>query len=72
MRYYLKKKQYKVGDLKQFIKFAWFPKKVEDHIIWLECYKSMCEMVEHVDQNYLNRKVFWREYDRRLMDNYGC
>lgn len=67
MRYQLKKKEYKIGHLKSFWKFAWFPKKVQEHIVWLEYYHSMCEMVE--EHNVIGKKgSHWREYDRRLVD----
>lgn len=71
MRFKLKKKQYKIGDLKSFNKFAWFPIKVEDSIIWLESYTSLCERIEQ-SLPVTGKGAYWREYDRRLMDNYGC
>ena len=67
MRFKLKKKQYKIGDLKQFIRFAWYPKKVEDCIIWLETYKSFCEMRTTTTFDF-RHKITWIEYDRRLLE----
>lgn len=68
MRYHLKKKKdYKIGDLKQFTKFAWFPRKVEECVVWLEHYRSLCQMVE--EYNVVGTKgSYWQEYDRRLID----
>jgi hypothetical protein len=70
MRFKLKKKQYKIGDLKSFHKFAWLPVKVEDSIIWLESYTSMCERKTYL-KNFTYEEVGkWVEYDRRLRDYY--
>jgi hypothetical protein len=69
MRYKLKKKEYKIGDLKSFRKFAWLPTKVEDHIIWLESYSSLCERIEQ-SLPVTGKGAYWREYDRRLHDYY--
>lgn len=67
MRFKLKKTESKIGDLKQFVKFALLPKKVEDYVVWLEHYKSLCEMkiINYYDFTY---KKTWVEYDRRLME----
>ena len=70
MRFKLKKKQYKIGELKSFAKFAWFPAKVEDHIVWLECYTSMCERKTYLKNFSFKEVGKWVEYDRRLRDNY--
>jgi hypothetical protein len=69
MRFKLKKKEYKLGDIKSFTKFAWFPTKVEDCIVWLECYTSMCE--KKISKNkYFQDIEKWVEYDRRLLTFY--
>lgn len=67
MRFKLKKREHKIGDLKQFTKFAWYPKRVEDCIIWLETYKSFCELsiTRTID---FREKMTWVEYDRRLLE----
>jgi len=70
MRFKLKKKEYNVGDLKSFAKFAWYPIKVEDHIIWLETYTSMCERKTYITNLTLDHIEKWVEYDRRLRDYY--
>jgi hypothetical protein len=71
MRFKLKKKEYKIGDLKSFAKFAWFPIKVEDHIVWLESYTSMCERKTYVKSFTFEEVEKWVEYDRRLRDSYS-
>jgi hypothetical protein len=70
MRFKLKKKEYKIGDLKSFAKFAWYPIKVEDHIVWLETYTSMCERKTYITNLTLDHIEKWVEYDRRLRDYY--
>jgi hypothetical protein len=70
MRFKLKKKEYNVGDLKSFAKFAWYPIKVEDHIVWLETYTSMCERKTYITNLTLDHIEKWVEYDRRLRDYY--
>lgn len=70
MRFKLKKKEYNIGDLKSFAKFAWYPIKVEDHIIWLETYTSMCERKTYITNLTLDHIEKWVEYDRRLRDYY--
>jgi len=71
MRFKLKKKEYKIGAIKSFVKFAWCPIKVEDHIVWLETYTSMCELKTHVKSFTFEKVEKWVEYDRRLRDNYS-
>ena len=71
MRFKFKKRKYKLGDLKSFTKFAWFPTKVEDCIVWLECYTSMCERKIYL-KTFSDKEVGrWVEYDRRLHYYYG-
>jgi hypothetical protein len=38
-----------VGDFKIIRRFAWFPKTVEDKVIWLEKYKRVYEYRPKVD-----------------------
>lgn len=68
MRFKLKNKEYKIGDLKTFVKFAWFPIKIEDHIVWLESYTSMCERKIYMKSLTFEEVEKWVEYDRRLRD----
>lgn len=30
-----------VGDVREQVKFAWFPTRIDDHMVWLERYISV-------------------------------
>ncbi len=55
----------KFGNVKQKIKFAYFPIKVEDKIIWLEDYICIYKYLT----GDLEYSGVWIVEDRKLMDN---
>jgi hypothetical protein len=52
-----KKEQAQRGDRKIVRRFAWFPKEVEDHTVWLETYQT--ELIYY--GNYHNWGFYWQE-----------
>jgi hypothetical protein len=64
----------KEGDIKEERKFAWWPKKVEDKLIWLEHYKAISKFIFrhriHDFGNYGIWKVFgggWEVVEEKLI-----
>ena len=47
MRFKTKKvNEPKLGEIKEFLRFAIFPKKVDDKIVWLENYIIVCKFTK--------------------------
>jgi hypothetical protein len=63
MRFKVKPKP-NIGDRKTVIKFAWFPTRVEDNIIWLEKYKAMYYYKYDSFWNYF----YWKKWDKKLLN----
>lgn len=49
-------KELALGETKTLIKFAWFPTKIENCIIWLEKYKAIYKVFEFSKCPRLGRK----------------
>ena len=62
----------KEGDWRCKNKFAWFPTRVEDHIVWLEFYfsKQHYIAIAVVDEYTVQPELHWVEYERMLVYNY--
>lgn len=56
------------GDRRTAKRFAWFPRIVESHLIWLEFYLSEEEYVKSSDS--LEKGDYWKVTDRYLIG--GC
>jgi hypothetical protein len=70
-----KKTNYRIGQTREIIKFAWFPtivfSKHGKHLIWLERYAS-CQMYQKVKilsagTGWLREKEKWVEFHRTLV-----
>lgn len=56
----------KVGDTRTVTKFAWFPRWVENKLIWLQDYESQ-QVFKHIHIPEYYSGNSWVEYDRNLI-----
>lgn len=62
-----------VGDIKEKVNFAFLPKRIDNYIIWLENYISICEYNEYqLEFNTDIQKEYvtcygWVEKERKLL-----
>lgn len=69
----MKLKQYpptpKLGDTKTIIKFAWWPTRVEDSLIWLERYEATYEWNEYAVGYEHSSESYWDLKSTKLIVN---
>ena len=53
-----------IGDKKTVIRFAWFPVRIEDNIVWLEKYKAT--YIYTYDRVYSS--YWWEKWDKKLLN----
>ena len=72
MRWKIKQQEWVEGSIRKRYRFAWFPTKVGNVMVWLERYvvKEQLECATVINEGFTCRELRWTEISRDTLDYY--
>ena len=72
MRWKIKQQEWVEGSIRKRYRFAWFPTKVGNVMVWLERYvvKEQLKSIAVFDEGITYAELTWVEFSRDTLDYY--